>query len=67
MATVAQPGTGGVTKSFALGAKHYGVGVDICLPRRGNRKGVVENALHNAAQRWWRTLSDELTVAQAQA
>ncbi|MCX4781631.1 hypothetical protein [Streptomyces sp. NBC_01264] len=25
-------------------AKYYGVGVDICPPRRGNRKGVVEKA-----------------------
>ncbi|MFE4638178.1 hypothetical protein ACFRJ1_33085 [Streptomyces sp. NPDC056773] len=31
------------------------VGVDICPPRRGNRKGVVEKANHSAAQRWWRT------------
>jgi len=37
MATVAQPGTGDVTKSFAHVARHYGVAVDICPPRRGNR------------------------------
>ncbi|MDA2986130.1 MAG: IS21 family transposase, partial [Actinomycetota bacterium] len=67
MATVAQPGTGTVTASFAHVAKHYGVGVDICPPRRGNRKGVVEKAIHNAAQRWWRTLPDDVTVEQAQA
>jgi hypothetical protein len=35
--------------------------------RRGNRKGVVEKANHSAAQRWWRTLADELSPAQAQA
>lgn len=67
MATVCHPGSGRVTASFAAVAKHYGVGVDICPPRRGNRKGVVEKAIHNAAQRWWRTLPDDLTPEQAQA
>jgi transposase len=67
MATVASPNTGRVTATFAAVAKHYGVGVDLCPPRHGNRKGTVEKANHSAAQRWWRTLPDELTVAQAQA
>ncbi len=49
------PETGRVTASFAAVAKHYGVSVEICPPRRGNRKGVVEKANHTAAQRWWRT------------
>ena len=48
-------------------AKHYGVSVAICPPRRGNRKGVVEKVNHTAAQRWWRTLADDVTVEQAQA
>ena len=48
-------------------AKYYGVSVAICPPRRGNRKGVVEKINHTAAQRWWRTLADDLTVEQAQA
>jgi hypothetical protein len=48
-------------------AKHYGVSVAICPPRRGNRKGVVEKINHTAAQRWWRTLADEFTVEQAQS
>ncbi|MFF6852408.1 MULTISPECIES: Mu transposase domain-containing protein [Streptomyces] len=39
----------------------------ICFPRRGNRKGVVEKANHSAAQRWWRTVPDALTVEQAQS
>lgn len=56
-----------VTSSFAAVAKYYGVGVDICPPRRGNRKGVVEKANHSAAQRWWRTVPDALTVVQAQS
>jgi transposase len=67
MAAVCHPDSGRVTASFAAVAKHYGAGVDICPPRRGNRKGVVEKAIHNAAQRWWRTLPDAVTVEQAQA
>jgi hypothetical protein len=67
MATVCDPGSGRVTVSFAGAAKHYGVAVAICPPRRGNRKGVVEKANHTAAQRWWRTLADDVTVEQAQA
>jgi hypothetical protein len=43
------------------------VQVALCPPRRGNRKGVVEKANHVAAQRWWRTLADDVTVEQAQA
>lgn len=67
MATVCDPGSGRVTASFAGVAKHYGVSVAICPPRRGNRKGVVEKVNHTAAQRWWRTLADDVTVEQAQA
>lgn len=67
MATVCHPDTGKVTASFAGVAKHYGVSPAICPPRSGNRKGVVEKANHTAAQRWWRTLPDDLTVEQAQA
>jgi transposase len=67
MATVCDPGSGRVTASFAGVAKYYGVSVAICPPRRGNRKGVVEKVNHTAAQRWWRTLADDLTVEQAQA
>jgi len=67
MATVCHPATGRVTASFAAVAKHYGVHVDICPSRHGNRKGSVEKSNHSAAQRWWRTLPDELTVTQAQA
>lgn len=66
MATVCHPASGTVTGSFAAVAKHYGASVAICPPRRGNRKGVVEKANHVAAQRFWRTLSDDVTVEQAQ-
>jgi transposase len=67
MATVCHPGTGRVTATFSGVAKHYGVLIKICPPRSGHRKGVVEKTNHTAAQRWWRTLADELTVEQAQA
>lgn len=67
MATVCHPESGKLTASFAGVAKHYGVSVAICPPRRGNRKGTVEKSNHTAAQRWWRTLADDLTVEQAQA
>lgn len=67
MATVCHPGSGRLTASFAGVAKHYGVQVAICPPRRGNRKGVVEKANDTAAQRWWRTLPDDITIEQAQA
>ncbi|MDI9977436.1 IS21 family transposase [Rhodococcus sp. IEGM 1307] len=66
MATVCHPESGRVTASFAGVLKHYGVSVAICPPKAGNRKGVVEKANHTAAQRWWRTLPDNLTVEQAQ-
>lgn len=67
MATVCSPSSGRLTAAFAQVAKHYGVAVDICPPRRGNRKGVVEKANHAAAQRWWRTVADDATMAAAQA
>jgi transposase len=66
MATVCYPATGTLTAEFAGLAKYYGVGVDVCPPRHGNRKGVVEKANHSAAQRWWRTLPDDTAWADAQ-
>jgi transposase len=66
MATVVSPQSGRVSASFSAVAKHYGVKVRPCPPRRGNRKGVVEKANHVAAQRFWRTLPDDATVEQAQ-
>ena len=55
MATVIRPGSSQVQRSFVPVAKHYGVGVDPCPPRHGNRKGVVEKNIHFLTQRWWRT------------
>jgi transposase len=67
IATVCDPGSGRVSASSAGVAKYYGASVAICPARRGNRKAVVEKANLTAAQRWWRTLGDDVTVEQAQA
>jgi transposase len=66
MATVCHPPTGRLSATFGPVAKFYGVGIDICPSRHGNRKGVVEKGNHCLAQRWWRTLADDLTPAKAQ-
>jgi len=66
MATVIKPGTSDVQRSFAPVAKHYGVGVDPCPPRHGNRKGVVEKSIDYLTQSWWRT-ARVATPADAQA
>jgi transposase len=66
MATVINPQTGKIQASFAPVAKHYGVTVAPCPPRRGNRKGVVEKQIHFLTQRWWRTLG-ATSLAEAQA
>jgi transposase len=66
MATVIDPATGHLQPAFAAVAKHYGVAVDACPPRRANRKGVVEKAIHFMTQRWWRTARlGQATDAQA--
>ncbi|MGB6455114.1 MAG: hypothetical protein WBH47_11595, partial [Streptosporangiaceae bacterium] len=67
MSTVCHPESGQITASFAAIAKHYAVAVDVCPPRSGWRKGAVEKAVHSAAQRWWRTVPDDLSPARAQA
>lgn len=67
MSTVCHPESGDLLASFAEAAERYGVAVDVCPSRRGWRKGVVEKASHSAAQRWWRTLPDDASPAQAQA
>ena len=60
------PGTRTLVPAFADACRHYGVGVDICPARRGNRKGVVEKANDYITQAWWRT-ADVATPEQAQA
>ena len=59
------PGNRRVQASFVAVAKHYGVAVDPCPPRRPQRKGVVEKAIHYISQRWWRTATvNSLASAQ---
>jgi transposase len=67
MATVCHPSSGRITASFGPVAVHYQVGISICPSRHAWRKGAVEKSAHTIAQRWWRTLPEEVTVAQAQA
>lgn len=57
MATVIVPGSSDVQPAFAPVAKHYGVTVRPCPPRRGNRKGSVEAAVRYLCGRWWRTMT----------
>lgn len=66
MATVMKPGTNEVQRSFVPVAKHYGVAVDPCPPRHGNRKGVVEKSIDYLTQSWWRT-ARVASPAEAQA
>jgi transposase len=57
LATVIVPGSRDVQPSFAPVAKHYGVLVEPCPPRRGNRKGAVESSVRYLCGRWWRTMT----------
>lgn len=65
MATVVDPKTGIIQPSFVPVAKHYGISVVACPPRRGNRKGSVEKSIHYATQRFWRTMT-ATNMAEAQ-
>jgi transposase len=53
MATIVNPDTGRVTVDAAELAKHYGVELAICPPRRAQRKGVVERAIQYLTGSWW--------------
>jgi transposase len=66
MATVVYPGTDRVTAQFAQVAKHYGVEIWVCPPRRPQRKGVVEAAIKYITGSWWRT-APVSSLGQAQA
>lgn len=55
MATIVTPGTDRLTVDAAQAAKHYGVEIAVCLPRRAQRKGVVEAAIKYLTRSWWRT------------
>jgi transposase len=66
LATVIVPGSADVQASFAPVAKHYGVVIRPCPPRRGNRKGAVEASVRYLCGRWWRTMTAR-TMVEAQA
>lgn len=66
MATVVSPGSGRLRAEAAELAKHYGVTVLVCPPRRAQRKGVVEAAIRYLQRSWWRS-AQVTTSAEAQA
>jgi transposase len=66
MATVVSPGSDRITAQFAQAAKHYGVEVWVCPPRRPQRKGIVEKAIQYVTRSWWRT-APVGSLGQAQA
>jgi transposase len=66
MATVVYPGSDRITAQFAQLAKHYGVEVWVCPPRRPQRKGVVEAAIKYVTRSWWRS-APVASLGQAQS
>ncbi len=66
MATIVVPGTDRLTVDAANIAKHYGVEIAVCPPRRAQREGVVEKAIQYLTNSWWRA-ARVTTPAQAQA
>ena len=66
MATVVSPGTDRLTAQFCQLAKHYGVEVRVCPPRRPQRKGVAEAAIKYLTRSWWRS-APVASLGQAQA
>lgn len=65
MTTIVEPGSGRLRAEAAELAKHYGVTVAVCPPRRAQRKGVVEAAIRYIERSWWRS-ADASTPAAAQ-
>ena len=53
MATIVNPDSDRVTVDAAHMAKHYGVELAVCPPRRAQRKGVVERAIGYLTGSWW--------------
>src|SRR5438034_3447152 len=66
MTTVVEPGSGRLRVEAAELAKHYGVTIAVCPPRRAQRKGVVEAAIRYLQRSWWRS-AEAATPAHAQA
>ena len=65
MATIVVPGTDRLIVDAANIAKHYGVEIAVCPPRRAQRKGVVEAAVKYTTKNWWRTAAVS-SLAEAQ-
>ena len=65
MATIVTPGTDRLTTDAAQAAKHYGVEIAVCPPRRAQRKGVAEAAIKYTTNSWWRS-AQVTTMAEAQ-
>ena len=65
MATIVIPGTDRLTVDAAQAAKHYGIEITVCPPRRAQRKGVVEAAIKYLTRSWWRSAPVQ-TMAEAQ-
>jgi transposase len=65
MATIVIAGTDRLTVEAAQLAKHYGVEIAVCPPRRAQRKGVVEAANKYTTRSWWRT-AQVATLGEAQ-
>ncbi|TML95309.1 MAG: IS21 family transposase [Actinobacteria bacterium] len=65
MATIVIAGTDRLTVEAAQLAKHYGVEIAVCPPRRAQRKGVVEAAVKYTTRSWWRT-AQVATIGEAQ-
>jgi hypothetical protein len=57
---------GPVASGGGRAAKHYGVTVLVCPPRRAQRKGVVEAAIRYLQRSWWRR-AEAGTAGAAQA
>jgi transposase len=55
MASLVSPQSGRLRPEAAELAKHCGVTVAVCPPRRAQRKGVVEAAIRYIERSWWRS------------
>jgi hypothetical protein len=68
MAAVRHPATGQVTAQLRRGREALrGVGGDLPAPGAGTARVSWRRPTNVAAQRWWRTLADDVTTEQAQA
>jgi transposase len=65
MATIVIAGTDRLTVDAAQAARHYGVEIAVCPPRRAQRKGVVEAAIKYLTRSWWRS-AQVTTMGEAQ-